>query len=251
MVVSKLMRNRGLWKYSKPLLVAALLTIGSAGSVFAQSSSSDSYQVTETQFSSGSTLESCSGSYCARATIGDGGGFASSPNNSASFGSVTPDEPMLEVIVNPGESNLGVLSTEETATKTTTIQIRNYLSDGYTLQITGDPPTYSTHSLATPSTPTASDPGTEQFGINAVANTAPSVGANPAQVPSGDFSFGSVLANYATPNLFMYNSGDVIARSTTSSGRTDYTISMIINVSNSTPAGKFNGEYAAVVIPIY
>lgn len=251
MVPSKLMRNRGLWQYSKPLLVAALLVVGSAGTAWAQTSSSDSYQVTETQFSSGSTLESCSGSYCARATIGDGGGFAEGPNNTASFGPITPDEPMLEVIVNPGESNLGVLTTEQTATKTTTVQIRNYLSEGYTLQITGDPPGYANHKLATPSTPTASTPGTEQFGINVVANTAPTVGANPVQVPSGEFSFGSVTANYATPNLFMYNNGDVVARSTSSSGRTDYTISMIVNVSNSTPAGKFNGEYAAVVIPIY
>lgn len=245
------MRKRGFWRYTYPLLVAGLLTIGSAGTVLAQvSSSSDNYQATETQFSSGSALESCSDEYCARASIGDGGA-GSSNTITANFGAVTPDEPLLEVVVTPGESNLGVLTTEQTATKETTVQIRNYLSEGYTLQVIGDPPKYGDHALATSDTPEASDPGTEQFGINVVANTTPTVGKNPVQVPSGEFSFGAATEDYATPNRFMYASGDVIARSTMSSGRTDYTISMVINISNRTPAGHFSGDFAAVVIPLY
>ncbi|MBI3889045.1 hypothetical protein HY312_00500 [Candidatus Saccharibacteria bacterium] len=246
------MRNLSLWRYWSALLLVGVILVGSTGTVFAQTSTSNSYQMTESQFGVGSNKESCSGQYCARTSIGDiASGNSKSPKTTAAFGPVTPDEPLLEVIVDPGVSNLGDLTTEETATKTMTVRIRNYLSEGYTLQITGEPPSYKGHKLKTNSTPTASNPGTEQFGINATANTTPSVGANPLQVPSNEFSFGEVNTAYSTPNLFKYTSGEVVARSEKESGRTDYTISMVVNISNSTPAGHYNGDFSAVVVPIY
>ena len=215
-------------------------------------SSSNSYQVTETEFGAGSSAQTCSGQYCSQTSIGDmTAGNANSATYATKFGTITNSEPLLEVIVEPGNSDLGVLTTEQTATKTTIVRIRNYLSGGYTLQIVGDPPKVGGHTLKTPSTPTASAPGTEQFGINAVANTTPSVGTNPEQVPSGQISFGSVDDNFNTPNMFMYTSGNRVAYSNTESGRTDYTISMIVNISNLTPAGHYSGDYAAVVIPVY
>jgi hypothetical protein len=70
-------------------------------------------------------------------------------------------------------------------------------------------------------------------------------------VPSTQTSFGQAADDYAVPNLFKYVSGDVVAYSDSESGRTDYTISMIVNVAGSTPAGQFTGEYSAVVIPVY
>ncbi len=231
-----------------------LVLVGGSTATFAVSSTSNSenYEMTEMQFGAGSSLESCSESYCARASIGDiAGGISKAGESSAAFGPITPEEPLLEVIVDPGDSNLGVLTTEKTATKTTTVRIRSYLSEGYTLQLTGTPPKYKDHTLATPTTPTESRPGTEQFGINVAANTSPQVGTNPVQVPSDQISFGQAMPDYMTPNFFKYVSGDVIARSQTESGRTDYTISMIVNVSNKTPAGNFNGEFSAVVIPVY
>ena len=247
------MRNWSLWRYWSALLLVGVITIGSAGTVLAQTSKSNSYQMSESQFGSTSSKETCSDQYCAKVSLGDGisGSRSKSPNVTTAFGPVTPEEPLLEVIVDPGVSNLGDLTTEQTASKTMTVRIRNYLSEGYTLQITGEPPSYRGHKLKTNSTPTASNPGTEQFGINAAANTAPSVGANPLQVPSGEFSFGEVNTAYSTPNLFKYTSGEVVARSEKESGRTDYTISMVVNIANSTPAGNYNGEFSAVVVPIY
>lgn len=230
-----------------------MLIISGAAPVMAETSNSSSYQVSEMQFGSGSTLESCSEQYCARTSIGDmtSGGGSSSAGGTATFGPIADTEPLLEVIVDPGESNLGDLTTERTATKTMTVRIRNYLSDGYMLQIVGTPPKYGNHTLNTPSTPTASSPGTEQFAINAAANTSPNVGAGPVQVPSNQLSFGVVDDDYQTPNLFKYVSGDVVARSLSESGRTDYTISMIVNISNSTPAGHYTGDFSAVVIPVF
>jgi hypothetical protein len=234
------------------MLLAAAIAFGGMPAVHAVTSTSPNYQMTESQFGSSSADESCSGEYCARASIGDPAiGESKSPNATANFGPVTPDEPLLEVIVEPGESHLGFLETNKTATKTMGIKVRSYMSNGYMLQIVGTPPKYKDHTLATSATPVASQQGKEQFGINLVANTTPTIGASPAQVPSNELSFGEVEPAYRTPNLFKYNSGDVVARSTKESGRTDYTVSMIINVSNSTPAGRYNGDFSAVVIPVY
>lgn len=249
----KLMREWRLWQYAKAALLGVLLLAGGTGTAFATTSTSSSYQVTEAQFGASSSLESCSGQYCATASIGDmTAGNAKSAATAASFGSINNDtEPLLEVIVDPGESNLGTLTTEKTATKTMIVRIRNYLSGGYTLQIVGDAPKYNGHSLQTPTTPTASQPGTEQFAINAAANTSPNVGNDPVQVPSADMSFGKASDDYKVPNLFKFVNGDVVGYSETESGRTDYTISMIVNVSNSTPAGHYTGDFSAVVIPVY
>jgi len=248
------MRKWRLGSYAKWVLLAVVLVHGNSPAVQAVSSTSNSnnYQITETQFGASSSTQSCSGQYCAQASIGDMvAGTSASIKNIAQFGSVTEGEPLLEVIVEPGESNLGVLTTERTASKTTTVHIRNYLSGGYVLQIIGDPPKYDKHALSTPSSPTAAQSGTEQFAINAAANTVPQLGAAPVQVPSEQMSFGFVEEDYRVPNLFKYISGDVIARSQTESGQTNYTISMIVNISNATPAGRFAGDYAAVVIPVY
>jgi len=246
------MRKGRIVRYIRPLLIAVCLVICGANVVLAETSSSSNYQVSETQFGSSSTKENCSGQYCARTSIGDlSVGNSQSGTSTASFGSITPDEPMLEVVVDPGASNLGLLDTEHTASKTMIVRVRNYVSNGYVLQITGDPPKYAGHTLAAPSSPTVSSPGTEQFAINAAKNTSPNIGATPVQVPSSDFSFGTVEDNYKISNQFQYVSEDVVARSLMSSGQTDYTISMIINISSATPAGHYSGDFSAVVIPVY
>jgi hypothetical protein len=234
------------------LLVGLTVSTAFSGATtaWAVTSSSENYQVTEMQF--GNTQESCSDTYCAQASIGDPTAGNKMTNSTANFEDITNNEPFLDMIVEPGESNLGVLSTEKTATKTTSIKIRSYLiADGYTLQIIGTPPKFDGHTLATPSEPTVSKPGVEMFGINVVANTTPNVGTNPIQVPADQQEFGVVEDMYKTPNKFMYESEGVIARGKTDSGRTDYTVSMVVNISSSTPAGKYTGDFIAMLVPAY
>lgn len=246
------MREGMLRRYLIPILLAVVIAGGGSAVVVAKTSSSDNYQVTETEFGGGSTLESCSGQFCAKASIGNmSGGASKSPTSTASFGPETGSEPLLEVIVDSGTSNLGTLSADQTMTKTMVVRVRTHLSSGYTLQINGNPPKYKGHTLKSPTTPTASQAGTEQFAINAVANTIPGVGADPAQVPSNQTSFGAATSDYNTSNLFKYLSGDIIAQSQSESGRTDYTVSMIVNISNSTPAGHYTGDFSAIVTPVY
>ena len=153
---------------------------------------------------------------------------------------------------------MGVLDNATTGTAVSTIKVRNYLSNGYVLQITGTPPSQGVHHLTALSTPTTSHQGAEQFGINLANNTAPNIGADPIQVPSSSFSFGTTgcdsivtECDYGTPDLFKYVDGDIVAHSTKSTGETDYTMSMIINVSNVTPGGHYSGNFSAVAVPVF
>jgi len=244
------MQKQRLWTGVKVMLAVMLVLASGAGTAHAVTSSSNNYQITETQF--GNTQKSCSGQYCAQASIGEATDGKATTNGTADFEDIVNNEPFLDMIVEPGDSNLGVLSTERTSTKTTSIKIRSYLiSGGYSLQIIGTPPKFDGHTLNTPTVPTASVPGVEMFGINVVANTMPTVGANPVQVPADQQIFGVGADNYKIPNRFMYQNEDVVAKGQTDSGRTDYTVSMIVNISSDTPAGRYTGDFTAMLIPAY
>lgn len=245
----KLMQKRRLWGYTSLVLVMALAFCVSVGAkyVVAQTATSPNYQVVESEFGGTTADETCSTQYCATVSIGELG--SASSKNTPAFGIVNYSEPIIEMIVTSDGSSMGTLTTERTATKTILVKIRNYQTGGYQLQIVGEPPKYQGYTLAALTTPTASQQGAEQFGINVVANTDPSVGADPLQIPAGAITFGEPAEDYATANMFMYRSGDVVARSTQDSGGTDYTISIIINISSQTPAGHYAGDFSAVVIP--
>jgi hypothetical protein len=135
---------------------------------------------------------------------------------------------------------------------TATFRVLNYTSYGYVVNIIGSPPTNSGHALAAMSSTAASSPGTEQFGINLVANTSPATfGADPVQVPSSTFSFGEAATNYNTANNYRYVSGEAIATGPKSSGETDFTISYIVNVATDTPGGQYGGNQVLVCTGTY
>lgn len=228
----------------------AIGTVASSSIVLAQNPSSDNYQMVESQFGNASSGESCSTEYCARVSIGDEG--QASSGTSPEFGEVEYSEPMLEMIVEPGASSLGNLSTERTGTKIMKIKIRNYLSGGYMLQIVGDAPKYKDHNLKTVPGVVEPLPGTEQFAMNVVANTIPeNIGENPKFQPSGEDATSLVMPGYNTPNVFKYVNGDTIAASQENSGGAEFVITMMVNISNATPAGLYAGDFAAVILPYY
>ena len=237
------------------VLTATLVLSGFAANLAnAETSKSTNYQVTQTELGGSSTLQTCSSTYCARSSAGgstaEGDGTDPSGNVLKTNGD-TQAEPELTVAVTAGVGDLGNLSSTKTATRTMSVSVVNRLSNGYVLQIVGASPHYAGHQLKSLSSPSASQTGVEQFGINAVKNVAPNIGADPIQKPSGETSFGEVADNYKVADKFMYSDGDVVALSRSSSGETDYTVSMIINISNSTPAGRYSSDFAAVIVPIY
>jgi len=209
---------------------------------WAAQSASSSYQVNEVFFGAGGDLHDCSANYCAKTSAGETAiGNPTSPNYQARAGFNTDRTPYLQFIVNGTTTDIGVLNPGSTAKTTGSFSVKNYLSSGYSVITVSNPPKNGNHTLNALSTPTASSAGTEQFGINLVANTSPAAfGANPTQNPDSSFSFGAAASGYDTPNLYKYVPGDIIASSTKSSGETDYTISYIYNISATTPGGTYS-----------
>ncbi|HKR81943.1 MAG TPA: hypothetical protein VJR27_03000 [Candidatus Saccharimonadales bacterium] len=191
-------------------------------------------------------------------SIGSAGAAAVGDSSSANYrtqsGATTTNDPSLSFAVNTSSVALGTLSTGSAGTGTAAFSVLNYTSYGYVVQVLGNPPSYGGHSL-TAMSGAASSAGTEQFGINLVANTTPAslsgVSANPQQVPSGSFSNGTFGSGYGTTNTYKYNSGDTIAQATQSSGQTTYTISYVANISGTTPAGAYTGAETLICTGTY
>ena len=235
------------------MFVLALLTVALAfmpATVLADTYSSTNYRIDESQVGGVGGGQLNSTNYQGTISVGDTVvGNALGTNYQIEGGFNTTTTPFLEVYVNSGTIDLGTLSTAAAATTTSTFHVRSYLSSGYIVQIAAPPPTYNgSHSFANLLTPTASAPGTEQFGINLVANTSPATfGANPSQNPDASFGLGFAATGYNTPNLYKYVQYDTVAKSLKSSGETDYTISYIMNISNATPGGSYSYNQDLVV----
>lgn len=218
-------------------LISILLPINT----YAAQSQGTSYQVNEVFFGAGGALHNCGTTYCAKESIGETTvGNTKGTTYQAQGGFNTNRFPFLQFIVNGTSTDLGGLSTGSATTTTATFSVKTYLASSYQVVTVSTPPKNNAYTMHALSSATASSPGTEQFGINLVANTSPTVGANAVQVPSSSFSFGSAVAGYNTTNLFKYNQGDVIASSNKSSGETDYTISYLYNISVLTPGGFYS-----------
>jgi hypothetical protein len=229
----------------------ALLVIG-AGPFAAAQSSSDNYQVNEYFFGSGGELEAGSDNYRARQSAGElVVGNSGSPNYQFQGGFTTTDEPLLEVFVDGGTYDMGVLDAAVVHGTSATFSVRSYLSGGYTVALRGDPPAYEGHTLPPMTALATSSPGTEQFGVNLTANSSPALGADPVQYPDGTFSFGEVVAGYDTSDMFKFVDGDTIAFSLASTGQTAYTLSMIANIAPNTPAGQYAGRLDVIVAPTF
>jgi hypothetical protein len=233
----------------------SLLTLAIwAGPIAHAQSSSLNYKVEESFFGTGGELDASSTNYRAKQSAGETTvGNSASANYQFQGGFNTSDTPLLEVAVNGGTYDMGVLDISSTGAVTATFTVRNYLSSGYVVRLNGQAPTdpVSGHALTTLSTASSSVPGTEQFGVNLVDNGNPDIGSNPAQVPDGTYSFGTAVAGYDTTNLFKFIDGDTIAMSPKSSGQTNYALSIIANVARSTPSGQYGGHLDLQVIPTF
>ncbi|HSE61320.1 MAG TPA: hypothetical protein VLA88_03420 [Candidatus Saccharimonadales bacterium] len=216
--------------------------------------SSGSYQIREDFIGGGGGAGASSSSYRANDALGGaaGVGGASGTIFGSQTGSQTADEPALSFAVTTASVSLGSLSTSLTRTGTATFSVANYTSYGYIVQMIGSPPNNGTHPLSGMSSAASSSIGTEQFGINLVANTSPStLGADPQQIPNGNFGFGSAASGYNTANQYKYVAGDTIASAPKSSGQTTFTISFIANIANDTPGGSYSGNQTLVVTGTY
>ncbi len=229
---------------------------------FAQTHSSSSYKVDESSFTSGSGIDSNSASYNARGSAGDlGVGESTSASYAAFAGSINPSDEYLEMVVNNTTIDLGDLTTSTTGIGVGTFYVRTYMNGSYTVQTVSDPPTQEGgRQLAPMTTAGASSIGVEQFGINLVANTAPTngtypagAGSNPSLQPNSTYANGQAATGYNTPNTYKYVKGDIIAGSGAGRawGQTNYTVTYIENISTVTYAGVYRFAHEMVVVPTY
>lgn len=244
------MRVKQTWRI---IALSLLCTLGLPSIAFAAQSSSTNYQVNEVFVGSGGELNACSTTYCSKQSAGDlAVGNAASANYQAQAGFNTDRTPYIECVVSNTSVDLGSLSASSTKTATATFTVKAYLAHGYSVRNASDPPTNNSYTLTPISIPSGSVTGTEQFGMNLVANTTPiTFGADPVQHPDNSFAFGVVSADYSATNTYKYTKGDVIASSPSSSSTTTYTISYIFNMSNVTPGGAYNFNHVLVATGTY
>jgi hypothetical protein len=233
-------------------MLLAILSLFWPVPVFGQSTSSN-YKVDQTFFGNGGELNACGSAYCAKQSTGETAvGNTTSTSYQAFAGFNTTDQPYLEFVVNSSTTDLGYLDTTSTSHTNATFTVRAWQSGGYVVRTQSDPPGNGSHNLTGLSSPTSPTAGTEQFGINLVANTVPAAfGADPVQSPDATFSNGIAAAGYATANSFKYVKGDVIASSSKSSSVTVYTVSYIYNISTETPNGLYSFHHNLVATATY
>lgn len=179
--------------------------------------------------------------FCAGATVGETSGV---PNCST---------------VTTGTVNFNQLfSPTSTSTATSQMAASTNAQSGYAITVNGATLTSGTNTITAISgtTPTASTLGVSQFGMNLVANTTatstPAVGAaiTPA---SGTTNYnGQPTTNYGTPDKFLFNTGDTVANSNSLGTNAQiYTVSYIVNVPGSQPAGTYSSTLTYICTPTY
>lgn len=236
--------------------IATVVIILASISLAGAQGTSNNFRIDESFIGPGGNLESSSTNFQLQTGQQSLGNIGVGTGESSSFqiknGSVTTPDPTLSCVLSASNINFGSFSTVTPATSTATFSVLNYTSFGYVISILGDTPTNGSHNLTNMASNGASSAGTEQFGINLVANTSPvAFGSDPVQVPDNSFSFGNVAANYNTTNSFRYNNGETIANAVKSSGITDYTISYLVNVNNATPPGAYTGNQTVLCTGTY
>jgi hypothetical protein len=130
--------------------------------------------------------------------------------------------------------DMGELSKVAPNTATTQFSVATNSFTGYVASMQGSPMTAGNQVIPALTTAANSQVGVGQFGINLRQNTLPGVGND----IEGNGS-GAVNANYATPNLFRFQNGDVIASSSQSTEFNRYTISYLVNIPNNQAAGRY------------
>lgn len=253
-----MIKRRGV---SARILLTIVIGCFSTVPAYAQTLISPHYQLSESTLGQNGSPNSSSTNYQGSSSVGDlGVGTSLGTKYGFQGGSQTTGAPRLAVAVISNAVTFPIFDATTPAMGTATFQVLNYTSYGYSVFVTGNPPTNSSggHQIQPMTTLGTSSPGFEQFGMNVVANTAPqTIGANP---DNGTYNFGYGAAgdvnnplnlNYKTPNKYTYNNGDLIASANKSGGYTNYTITYLINVSHLTPGGTYNSNQSLVVVGTY
>jgi hypothetical protein len=219
---------------------------------FADPLKSSNYQFQETSLGGTGLFNSQSANYQTAGTAGGilGLGNSASSGFQVNGGNITTNDPALAFAITNPTATFTNFSPAIASTATSTFEVTDYTSYGYVVQVVGNPlANEHGHTITAMSSTAPSQVGTEQYGINLVANTSPvSFGTNPN---NGQFGYGAASANYNTPNQFRYVNGETIAAAPKSSGKTIYTVSYLVNVNTLTPGGRYTANQTLVCSGTY
>jgi len=206
---------------------------------------SDNYIIWADTFSVGGSESDNSTNYKMQDTIGEAMAW-SATNTAATYGikagfrELYPDQ-FLTFSVDATAVDLGKMDSSRPGTDSHTMTIDTNSTLGFTITVSGAGLKSGGNEIdAIGAAAAASTPGTEQFGINLVANTLPIIGAD----PTGDSPVGSAAGQYGLVNKFAFYSGDTVASSSNDINSTVFTVSYIANILANTPAGNYSTTLA-------
>jgi hypothetical protein len=135
-----------------------------------------------------------------------------------------------------GGEFLGFGELSSSQTKYMTSQYSGATNDpgGYSTSLTGITMTSGSNFIPALNLPTNSQVGVSQFGMNLRANSIPGVGNDPSGVGTS-----AIAPDYASPNQFTFKD-QVLSSSNTSTDFNLFTVSYIVNITGSQPAGIYN-----------
>lgn len=133
-------------------------------------------------------------------------------------------------------TDLGVLESQSTLSATSQMAVGTNASAGFVITANGAPLSAGTNVIDSMAVPAVSRPGTNQFGLNVVENTAPAVGADPL----GEWANAVAAPDYSIPDHYKFVSGDTIAHSPNVSLMKVFTVSYIINADESLRPGVYS-----------
>lgn len=132
-------------------------------------------------------------------------------------------------------TDMGELNHTSTLTAQSQMAVGTNATAGFAITANGGSMSAGTNVIDTPSSPTESKQGTNQFGINLVANNAPTVGSD----PEGTWANAVASADYSIANRYKYVPGDVIAYSPNVSLMKKFTVSYIVNANQNLKPGVY------------
>jgi hypothetical protein len=150
----------------------------------------------------------------------------------------TPTAPPAETLtfsLGANSLTLGTLSPAMVTTGSHTVTVETNAASGLVLTFSGATLTSGANTITAMTTTAPSSPGTEQFGVNAVANTSPAVGA----ACSGSPPIAAAASGYNTANQFRFVSGETLIGASGAINSTTCTISYIANIAGATEAGSY------------
>jgi hypothetical protein len=152
-----------------------------------------------------------------------------------------------------------LFSPTDTATTTSQMAASTNAGSGYNITVNGATLTSGSNTVTTMPATALGVRGTSQFGINLKANTIttsnPAVGIEVAPAANGTNYRGEAINGYSTVDQFKFNDGNSIADSANGgAGGTDaqiFTISYIVNVPGSQPAGTYTTTLTYICTPTF